>query len=259
MSAQQPIASVRSRPTLVAASKVAIANTSGQDTAPVTTRSVGPGELVEIVYDSADGESVLWDVIEPWGLDFKSYSVCVADCPPKAVFVCSSGVAAGRIRVTCYVVRIADGKAVQRLIKHEITVTGPAPIDPIKPDPKPDPVKPVLTPIEQFVSTKAASLVTSQPQQFAAEAPKVAAVYRDVAGKCESLGSAQAVLLATRDGNRAAIGLEAAKRWAPFGDGLGEQLNMLVAAGKLSTLADHARVWKEIASGLDLAAKGVAP
>ncbi len=89
------------------------------------------------------------------------------------------------------------------------------------------------------------------PEKARARAPELAKSFESVAADIDAgkIKSVEEIIAQATERNRAALG-DARNAWLPWFEALREYLNGLAAAGKLTSPADHSRIFRELAEGL---------
>lgn len=141
----------------------------------------------------------------------------------------------------------AAGKVSKTRRKHRVEVVGVPPPGPTPPGPTPPPVPPTPPTPSEF-GLREIALATAPTQNREA----VGNNYRNVASMAAAgaLPTVDAMNAETKRRNQASVGVNSAA-WGPFATAVQKRLGELYEAGKLTTVADHARAWREVGEALD--------
>lgn len=200
-------------------------------------KSVKIGQLARLDVTKSSGKTYKWKAI-PEGLDFEVY-----DDGRKVVF--SSG-AAGEYT---FIVACANDNDVD--VKVHVIVVGDGGTPPTPPGP-PNPPAPASGLSGKVIEW--CNLVNSPNKK--AEAAKLAESFVTVQDDIRSgkLDSAEAIIEATKEANRTALGNSLAL-WVPCLEKLQQEMQKMAEDGTMVTTIQHATVWGEIADGLATVAK----
>jgi hypothetical protein len=147
---------------------------------------------------------------------------------------------------------VKDGVYVLRVVGGQATLTpaveiGTTPISPKPPTPPAPPIPPKPAPTLQSKSTELGEQVADPTRKNTAQA--IAAVYRETSKLVQENGlKAEAYPTATNMMYGPMLGnLGKKEAWKAWKSGI----DQAVAAAGLSSVADYAKAWEEIAAGLD--------
>jgi hypothetical protein len=200
----------------------------------VAPTEVRLGKLVILDVSQSTGNKFKWLVV-PETEDF-----LVIDDGRRAVF--SSGVPGEYM----FIVACAVDDSVD-VVRHVVRVTGVAPP---APQPDIDPVTPesLTSALSKQVQVWCAKI---QSPTRSADALKLAGAMEGVAAQINAgtLTTPYEIVSATAEANRAALG-EDLSTWVPFLRSLQDAVETMANDGKLTTPAQHAVIWMEIAKGL---------
>jgi len=194
-------------------------------------KEVAVGQLARLDVTKSAGGTFKWKVL-PEGVDFEVY-----DDGRKVIF--SSGTPGDYVFiVACANDNDVDVKVLTIRVGEGSPVTPPGP---------PNPPAPSAGLSGKVVDW--ANLVTSPNKK--AEAQKLAESFTKVRQDIVNgqLATAEQIIVATKDSNRAALGNSLAL-WVPFLEKLQKEMQLQAEAGVLVTPEQHAKVWGEIAAGL---------
>jgi hypothetical protein len=192
------------------------------------------GKLVILDVSQSVGNKFKWLVV-PETEDF-----LVIDEGRRAVF--SSGVPGEYM----FIIACAVDDSVD-VVRHIVRVVG---IAPPPPPPDVDPVTPV-TPTSALSKQVQIWCAKIQSPTRSADALKLAGAMEGVAAQINAgtLTTPYEIVSATAEANRASLG-DDLSIWVPFLRNLQDAVESMANDGKLTTPAQHAGVWMEIAKGL---------
>lgn len=208
---------------------------------------VAVGQLVKLT--ETEGGRVAWTV-EPPIPDLETYGdrneSSVSSYRAEGVYTVIAAIADSRGYLASPTV------AIKRYTVHVgafVPTPGPTPV------PTPTPVPgPLPDPAPIPASNGFADIVKLAPD--AAGARKLAASFRDVAKEVQGLIDERKlmppddIIELARVSNNEALG-GSIEKWKPFFDQLETRLTALAKDNKLNTMADHVKVWNEIATALE--------
>lgn len=118
-------------------------------------------------------------------------------------------------------------------------------VEPDKPEPKPEP--------KGLVSKVVGWCSEVQSPAAQSDAMKLHQVFNTLASSIESgvFSDVAQIMDATKEANDRALGNNK-EHWTTFLDRLGDELGTLFETGKLPTIESHAKVWAEVAQGLQV-------
>jgi hypothetical protein len=193
------------------------------------------GQLARFDVTKSSGKTFKWKVL-PATFDFEVY-----DDGRRAVF--SSGVSGEYV----FIIACANDNDVD--VKTFVVKVGG---ESVIPAPQPSPVNPTTGMAGKTVEfTKAVNSPNKK-----SEAAKLAEGFTDVAKQIQDgkLISADQIIEAQKLANRAALGNNLAA-WVPFLEALQKEMKTQAESGLLVTPTQHAELWSQIISGLNIVAK----
>lgn len=203
-----------------------------------------PGDLVVLSAERASGDAMCWVSIN---VDAGRY--LEIDNGRRLVFATGKP---GRYSFVLVAASLIEGQVVALTARHDVVIGGePDPPPPPPPPPGPEP-QPEPLPDGRFKLAAAAHSWAGQiPAAARSKASALAGAFDSVAAQIAAgvLTDFEQITPAMRSAKDAALGPDAAA-WTPFFESLDSKLGQLWDAEQLTTVADMADAFRELATGL---------